>query len=263
MDSFAENIRQIFSPDNRVTTEINQIRFLVVWGGIGCIIFTTYAVINFYLQDYPIAIIELLLAVIILFAVVIGVKSKQSNPATFIGLIPILIISVHNFISGGFDETGILWCYTLPLVAVFLVGKQLGFYLHVFFVMCTYLFYLLATTDSFTFLYTDFEYFMFVVTLSIVFILTYLFQTAADSKSELIEKTAQELIEKNKQLKDRLDQLGSTKKRLAESVYKLEDANKDLDEMNKTLIGRELRMIQLKKELKKQNGSSDHKEESK
>ncbi|KXK26083.1 MAG: hypothetical protein TR69_WS6001001377 [candidate division WS6 bacterium OLB20] len=199
MNRLLKNFTDIFKPRASTEEETTRVRFLIVFGSIGFVVFIAYTLINLSIADYPIAALELLLAAIILFSMLTGLSTKRMQPAATIGVLPLFVICLHNFISGGFYETGLLWCYVLPPITVFLVGRHLGFYLHAFFVLTTFVFFLLArTTASFTFLYSEFEYFMFVLTLSFVFVMIWLFQSAADASRSVIGKHLAEIDAKKR-----------------------------------------------------------------
>lgn len=249
MKTLLNNLKTVFasSPDHPV--ELIKIRFLVISGIIGSLLLITYAIINFAIADYPAAVMELIMGLMMLAAVIISVVTMKLGLASALGLFPVVFMTMHNFNSGGFFDTGLLWCYILPPVSIFLVGTQISTVIHVLFLLFTLLLRTLANTGQVNFLYGDFEYLMFVLTYTTVFLLTALFETAwQQSNSALIVKGLL-LGEKNLELERTIDTLTKTKGELSASVGRYESANKLLTEANQKVIEREKKMVELKRKL--------------
>lgn len=188
-----------------------QVRFMLFCGIFGIIAFTAYSVINFVIGDYPIAFVEAGLAVYTITVTIVTLRTSDLRFARTYGLLPLVIISVHNFISGGFLETGILWCYTFPLLATFISGRTRGAFSSISFLIFTLLFYLLDKAQlTNSFIYEDFYYFMFVISFGIIAFLTYVFQAAWDVKEISLEKERSRLalsIEKQEKIQEELEEV--------------------------------------------------------
>lgn len=232
---------------NKDRAEI-QILFMLSFGIFGMTAFSIYSFINFVVGDFPIAILEL---VLVIYTAIVTVKTIKNNDLKFasnFGVVPLIVITVHNFISGGFYGTGLLWCYTFPLVATFISGKRKGALLSFYFIMFTFFFYIINKANPLLlpaeFLYGDFYYLMFALTISVVSFMTYIYQAAWDASDK-------KLLSEQYKLSVSLEELESTKEKLENAIAEVAERNQELTRINKIMINRELRMVELKSMLKK------------
>ncbi len=220
---------------NKSREEI-QILFTIGFGIFGIVAFSTYSIINFVILDFPIAILEAALTIYTAVITLFLYRSKNIILATRYGVVPLVVITAHNFISGGFYGTGILWCYTFPLVATFISGRKNGVVLSSLFLMFTFIFFILfkagLTPEFVTFLYNDFYYLMFVITFGGIAFMTYLIQSAWDASSYALMESQE---------------------KLENAIAEVAENNQELTRINKIMIDRELRMSELKSMLKKIN----------
>ena len=178
MASLKDVIKQRWILKGSNTPEDIRVKFFAVYGVFGTTTFFAYSIINFIIKDYPIAIVEFILALTVLWAMLLAFKTEYRKRGIVVGVLSLLIISVHNITSGGFNRTGILWSYIFPLIALFLAGRKVGTMLFALFLSTTIGLFTLGKLDLVTFVYTDFEFMMFLVSIITVFIMTYVYELA-------------------------------------------------------------------------------------
>jgi len=229
-----------------------RIRFYVIFGLIGGVIFFLYALSNVVAKDYFYVILEGFLSLFSFYLSYVTYKSRSLKMAISFGIIPIFIISLTNFIVGGYEGTGILWTYVLPLVVIFIAGSKRGIIALTVFLIIT-LFHFLFLHNLYpnsTIGYSTIEYITFFISFSTVSVMTYLFQNAWDTSERYL--STEKVVERQfkEDLVTKVEELEQTKLDLEEALEKTKETNIKLQKINNVVIGRELKMRELKNKLK-------------
>ncbi len=167
---------------------------LNLFGVIGLIIILTYSLINFYLQDYPIAIFELFLSLVLLVDFYILNAFNKIWTAINIGNVILFILAVHNFNTGGFRQTGIMWIFVIVAFIFFINYKKAAVWIILITAVLLGLF-ALKISGFITLPYNNFYILMFFISLITSSILTYLYILKIEEGYNNIETTYADLQE--------------------------------------------------------------------
>ncbi|MEI7604372.1 MAG: hypothetical protein WCJ19_05120 [bacterium] len=208
------------------------IAFLVLFG---------YALINIYLNDYNPALFEIFCALgFIIAAYMMNYRNKYEIGIT-IGNAIISILAVYNFITGGFSSTGIFWVFVLICVIFYINGIKSLFWVTA--LMVALLISTILSVFNLIYIpYSLFEIFMFFVSSIIISIFTFFY-------NKKINDSIQAINDKNIELNNTMKKLQEKNEELQMSYNDLNKTTQELDTANKLMIGRELRMVEIKQEL--------------
>lgn len=209
---------------NRIVRDISnkKIQTLNIFAVIGIIILLTYSGINFYLQDYPAAIFELVLSIATLFSIYVLNVLKRINLAIIIANIILMLVSIHNFYAGGFNSTGIFWVYVLVGIIFFINFKSALYWVSLLIMILLGIF-IAKISGIITLPYDNFEVIMFFVSIITSSILTYLYILKIEEGYDNVEKTYADLQHA----------LGSVNKKELELEKMLEDINTKTEELER------------------------------
>lgn len=231
--------------------EMVRTKFFVFYGSFGFLAFSIYSAINFILGDTVAGIFELILALFSLFLTFLTIKTKSPFWGETLGIIPLLFISINNFVNGGFLDTGIYWTYVVPLVAIFLCGIRKGTIIGLTFVAATALYYYGGTFFGYIPRYNSWQYYTYLASFLSVLFMSILFQQAWNQSQGII-RSQRDRVEKIKQkLEEKVTELEKTKANLENSLNVINKTHEQLQKQTDVLINRELRMAELKDEITK------------
>jgi len=224
-----------------------KLRFFIAFASIGAFFFILFAIINIIVKDYVPAIIEIALTLLIFLLIIKTLKSRNLFWATNFGLIPIIVISLINFLNGGFNNTGIYLTFGLPLVCLFLAGRRKGTYAVLFYLFCiTLIQFVLTDYISRAVEYDNFTFLIYLVGFLIVYVMTWLYHTAWNLSEEVVENDKKYIEQSKNDLERQVKELEKVKSELQQSLKKTQEANEELRRVNRVIIGRELKMAELK-----------------
>ncbi|MFA6295966.1 MAG: hypothetical protein WC663_01290 [Patescibacteria group bacterium] len=223
-------------------------RFFYFLAIIGMLIFSAYAFINLYLKDFSTAILEFVFVVMLLAAIILINFPKYWNTALFLGSLTITFISIHNYSTGGFDSTGLYWVYMFPPIIFMVQGYKKGLYWSIiFYAILLIIFFLHLSNVSlpkyFSFPYSTYTLIIFLISLAIILILFCIYQR----EQERFQKLLNVQIEQNKKVSENLRKSLFARD---ESFKKTEEKTNELETLNSLMIGRELKIIELKNKIK-------------
>lgn len=242
---------------NSTPTDI-RLRFTIFFGIFGVIIFTIYASINLIAKDYPFAIFEAVLAVMSLALAYLTFKSNSEKWARSFGFIPIVMISLSNFVFGGFENTGIYWTFIIPPIIVYLTGIKRSLIIIGIFFLITVAYYSATVLGIFEIRYTIVEFLTFVFSFLSIYLMSYLFKLSWNMSEKLLENQKGDLQKITDELKIKVDQLELTKLELELSLEEKQKMNDELSKFNKLTVDREVKMVELKKEIDSLKGDSQN-----
>ena len=111
---------------------LSRKRLLYIVAIIGIVLFVVYAIANIYVKDYFEAGLEFVLVLLLVIALIAIQFKKGWHLALFLGALAVTIISIHNFITGGFEVTGLFWIYMFPPIIFLTQRYKKGIYWTVF-----------------------------------------------------------------------------------------------------------------------------------
>ncbi|MCP5063683.1 MAG: HAMP domain-containing histidine kinase [Ignavibacteriae bacterium] len=203
-----------------------------------CIVGILIAIIlgtSAFLKNYIIiGIIDITLALFLIFIVYYLRKSHKYNLLSILSVIITGSLFFYLFVTGGVENTGHLWYYTFPLFSFFLIDSRKGSIATSGLLILAILFFLFQNNFPSLTKYPLDLMMRFVPTYLVVFLLSYFFEKLREktyclvnSKNEELSNTITKLEKNEKELKKLHDEL---EQRVAERTTELFNANEQLVE---------------------------------
>ena len=209
---------------------------------LGMIIFVSISMINLLIKDYPWFVFEFAIFLMLFFSVFYIRKTGKTKLPIALGVLVNVIMALDNILIGGFNNTGILWIYPFPAIAFFLVGRKKGLLSTAFLLLVFILLYAFHALDLLALPYSDFTLQMFLVTFIVTSMLFYFYQLSIERGNNLILRQSITLRNANKRLEEEVRE----RKKYSEELKKEKE---EFENLNKLMIGRELRINELKKKM--------------
>lgn len=228
--------------ENNNTKGFSKEKFLIYIGLVGASILSAYVIVNFTLGDYVFAFFEMIMAVLAVISAILVKKRKKY--AFLLGSLVVFLISLQNFYFGGFYNTGIFWIFMFPPIIFLMNGLRKGAIWSILLIasMVT-----LTILKIFSIVNIDYEIFyllMFFIAFGFVSALVALYQYYYEKYEVILYRNSQILGNTNKKLEEHLDIEKS-------NTIKNQLEKEKIEKLNELMIGRELKMIELKKENQK------------
>lgn len=228
---------------NVLDTKRSRLVFLVGVAIFGICLLTFFAVWNYFVADYIPMLIEFLLAAVLVVTIFIVPHPRTFNLAIFLGSAVIAIISWHNFATGGFETTGIMMVFLFPPIIFVLQGYRKGLWWSaVFTLICLAFYYFRPGETYFSIPYSDFFVGMFFLTFIVLTALIFFYQYTQEKTQKALERKSQHIKQANLSLEK---EIVERKRNLKEAEEKKEEYEK----INELMLGREIRIKQLKDEI--------------
>lgn len=93
---------------------------------LGFIFLSVFSYLNYKKGNINLSITELILSISSLFALVHMSITKKEIVGRYVALTIMIVISIANLLSGGYQNTGIYWLFILPALTYFVGGLKLG-----------------------------------------------------------------------------------------------------------------------------------------
>ncbi len=226
-----------------VTFAQSRKRFLVGVAILGAVIFVSYAIVNFTISDIWPAYLELALGIVCVLAIILIRYERTVTAALVTGALVIAIISIHNFGTGGFYSTGPFWIFMFPPIIFVLRGYRRGLiWLGAMFGVFLLIWWLRPWPDYFTLPYSDFFILMFLIVLAVVSVLIYFYQYSQEQSQRMIARQTLQLQKNNASLQRQIEEKEQAMKEMTEKQAEVE-------KLNRLMIGREIRMKEMKEEI--------------
>jgi signal transduction histidine kinase len=183
----------------------SKLILLSVFSYIGIALFVIFGVIHIMLGNLLIGYTELSISVITLANIVILRMTKNvinsSRLVIFITIIALLFL----FLTGGLEQTGIFWYYTLPIIAFFLRGKKEGIVWVSILILATLLAFFIQSTGYLTIPYSFITIRQLLYSVLVVTVFIYFYQDMNETNQKIIENRSEKLLASNKQLEEEIE----------------------------------------------------------
>ncbi|MBU0732465.1 hypothetical protein KKC88_06340 [Patescibacteria group bacterium] len=245
-----DNILQSGIELKRTDINYSRIRFFHIVAFLGIIIFTYYVIVNLQIKDYYPAFLEITFIILLLTALIILRVTKKMEISFQIGAFVITAMSIHNFGTGGFFATGNLWIYLYPPAIFLLMGYRKGVYwtLALFAFMITAA--ILQSIRVIDMPYIPYETWLTVISMAIISLVVLIYARGQEARSRLIESQAGDIRHATSDLEKANIELKKEAKQREIVMQELEAKKEQSDKMNKLMVGREKKIIELKEEIK-------------
>ncbi len=240
---------------NYKTLDELRSKFFLIFGACGSIFLPLYAVVNLAIGNYTVAVFDVVIALVILLVSVITIKLKSTKIASTFGLIPMAMLSMHNFANGGLYGQGIYWTYLLGPMSMFISKLKLAVIANVIYLGFTLLIFLASQGIDSPVHYSTFQYLTYLLSYVAITVISALFHIVWSLSHKLAVGEQSDVLDANKQLESKVRELEEMRSKLEKSYKDVEHSMQETEKVNKTMVNRELMMIDLKKEnaeLKKQ-----------
>jgi hypothetical protein len=201
----------------------------------------SYVIINLALADYPIAIVELGCLIAVLISLNIYLNKGQTQLATNLTSIVLVIMGIHNFNTGGFYPSGLFWVFVITAILFYIHGNKAVKWIVVmhFGIIFLILLHLLGIK---LLPYEAFTLCTFYIALTIISIFTYLYNKTIDTSLTSLKTTGFEL-------EDALLNLSFEETKIKSFTKEIESREKELHEFHKSLLERENRLTEIKNQV--------------
>jgi len=231
-----------YEPDIKIRRE----KFLKSFSIIAMLFYSILGLVELVFLKYSTGIALITLGLFFIVNVFALRYTKNMKLAMSIALVLVFGTVILLLSTGGIYNTGIFWIFVFPPAAFFLMGKKKGilwmFYLIVVLIMMMVLRYFNIIFLSYTFQ----TILMSVVALSLLTIMTYVYEAVSEYASE-------ELQERNKNLSEINVNLQNEIRARLKVEKKLNDELGQSEKLNQLTVGRELKIAEYKKLLKEKN----------
>ncbi len=207
---------------------IKQDRVLNInlFGSVGTIILFIYSGINLVLQDYPACIFEFVCGAIILWSLFLINKKQKLEMGIAMGSLVLVLLSIHNFYSGGFNSTGFLWVIVMILILFYINGQNaLVWVLPLEFIL--FGIFILKLESILTLPYDNFLIIMFFISTIVAIFLTYYFITKLEQGIHNLEKAYVNLEHAAKEIHFKDLTLKNSMQTISKQAEELEKYNKN------------------------------------
>jgi signal transduction histidine kinase len=239
-----------FEPEYSIEV-IAKVRMLNIVCLIGIVNLTGLGIVAFIQNNAALGIFDFLIALFLIFLIYYLQKSKNIKLAGSIGVIPVGMLYIFLFSTGGVNNTAHLWLYTFPLFAYFLMDTRRGTLFTIILFVMILIIYVLQ--DQFTFITnysTDFIL-RFIPSFLVVFFYAYIFERTREKTFKIINSKNEELnttinkleVNENKlkklhnELEERVEQrtaeLNETNKQLLKEIAEKNKANEEAERSNR------------------------------
>lgn len=216
----------------------------------GLLVFSAEGLVYYY-EEAPTFIIAYSVSSAVFCAINLVILKVFEKDQLSVFLTLLLVFATLGFLvkTGGQDGTGIFWAVSTPLIFFLLTGKRRGLGLSVFLLLIVLV---ALVLDYFQFLDAAFNLVEMrepALIYFVVMICSYTMEHFRELGEQSSWKTSKETSGMNKQLENEIQ----GRKRIESQLKK---HGEEVEKLNKLMIGRELKMVEMKKELDLLKGKS-------
>lgn len=223
---------------------LRRIRFMYIFTVVSQIFFIGFGIVNLFTGNYISASVEIIIGLVFVLNAFVYHYSKNQKLAYSTILILLFAFFLYMISDGGLASSGLYWMFISPVVAFFLLGKKSGlywsFYLIIFLLLCI----VLQHINLISLAFEPATIMMAIAALIMETIFVYIYEYINEYISEYVHDKQRDLQEINANLKKEIISKKRTEKKLQN---KLEESEK----LNQLMVGRELKINELKKQIRK------------
>jgi hypothetical protein len=228
-----------------------QRKLLVIIGIISLAFFTIQPAILFLIHPQDVNLVfniaGTLVALTVLILLYVKVPPKYLNPVLLLVSAFFVFYLVYTDPNAATNDN-LAYLAILPPIGFFFLGIT-GGTIYSFLAVATTIFFSFSPFLSTSTLYTQNQIYQTVSALIFEVLLLFFLQDTTDKISSLIHKDNITVREANLQKQQTISQLEEQKAIISQREHQLTLQKADLERLNKMMVGRELRMIELKKKL--------------
>ncbi len=199
-------VRRIYTDESIPKENIDlqqRVVFLNIVFTIGIVCLTPYSVIAYLQGNFWLGVFDLTTVVILVSTYFYLRRSKNFTTACYISISVVSALLLYVTSTGGVNNTGPLWSYTMPLFTTFLLGTKKGsIAISIYFIIVLLILFLPGTPLLFTTYSTNFKE-RYVTTFGVVYIIAFFTEWVR-------AKTQEKMIKKTKELERTLEELRKT-----------------------------------------------------
>lgn len=165
-----------------------QLFFIKTFSVVGFLAASTLGLINLSERNYYVGIPDLLTGIVFIFNLFLFslIKKMQLTKGIMLSNFGILLLVL--LATGGTAHTGIYWFFIFPIAAFFLMGKEKGIIWNLFLYCAVTIVFLLGSLDYVSLAYSLTEIRQLFISLAVVSVLVYLYQSAIEDSEKEIEQ---------------------------------------------------------------------------
>lgn len=180
-----------------------RVVFLNIAFTIGIVCLTPYSVIAYLQGNLLLGVFDLATTVILVSTYFYLRRSKNFTTASYIAISVVSALLLYVTSTGGINNTGPLWSYTVPLFTMFLLGTKKGHIaISIYFIIVLLILFLPGTPLLFATYSTNFKE-RYVTTFAAVYIIAFFYEWVRT-------KTQEKMTKKTKELERTLEELRKT-----------------------------------------------------
>jgi PAS domain S-box-containing protein len=231
-----------FTQSSESLEQARRVYLLILISAIGIINLIPLGIVALLEGDLTLGIADLSLAFILFFNLW---HAKQKNRFTlniYIGLTFTALLFVYLFMSGGLKNTGFMWYFTFPLIALYLLGSRKGATVSALMLLPVILQNIVPIPQGFFTKYPAEFYLRFIMAYIVVLLFSYMFESTREKNrdelseiqnnlEERVSSRTREISDVNKQLKLEIKRRVRIEESLRESEEKyrlITDSTTDL-----------------------------------
>ncbi|MCD4717904.1 MAG: PAS domain S-box protein, partial [Desulfobacterales bacterium] len=182
---------------------------------IGIINLIPLGIVAFTQDNQALGLFDLIVATALIAIILCLRKTGYHIIFSYFGVSFVASLFLFLFTTGGVDNTGHLWCYTLPILTSFLLGSKRGAIITSIFFGLSILVFTIEDYSSIIMTYPKDFKIRFIPSFLVVFALSYFYEN-------IRQKTQQQLADKKTDLEERIEELKQSQEKEKDSSLMLE-----------------------------------------
>jgi len=189
-------LRRIYTDESIPKENIDlqqRVVFLNIAFTIGIVILTPYSVIAYLQGNFWLGLFDLTTVVILVSTYFFLRRSKNFTTGCYISISVVSALLLYATSTGGVNNTGPLWSYTMPLFTMFLLGTKKGsIAISIYFIIVLLILFLPGTPMLFTTYSANFKE-RYITTFGVVYIIAFFTEWVRAKTQEKMTKNTKEL----------------------------------------------------------------------